>query len=831
MAAVKTYVQTLGHESKDSPNKFVTGSSIYLLAQHLPDFYVPYLTTFSNNSTDSTPYHTSNMARTPRYHVSVYAILTYLMALSPLLISTQAMSVTSSCPIGSHPVLAAGSGNKWYSVCCSPKATIVATLTSDGPRCCTQPTLSDSLNLVPVSEWSTCTIIPVSAGSCAASRHEQAWNDFHLQICREADSPHFLFPPESFSHIMKSEDEWAGEPSEPAEIDATNSDGGLPFHPRQGTAQCPMDDSPVLVPSPDVRTSPVIACCNMLFNERAIQTATGIFCCLNGTDECDEPADDVLSCPEANAINVQPFDLLVCPSKKKRSEERDESQPASWCATHNDPKFCVRDENLHNEIDDAVEKRSECDIAPENGNCSSAAPRSLRCPSLVTLLSILTVVIAFFTMTTAADAGGAICQAGDTSVAGVIANGSDQYSVCCPGSHTRSVNINHDTGFSVCRNGQDEDYGLEADSVLGCSQPTDIVDIYGRGVFACKAGQTTVTTQSVTAHPSLVTAIPSNSASPIRRSPNSVTLWSAVFILFIFSIGTVSAQNVSNSDNTLGHQVEAAQTTTCPADAKAVSTIAVRDGKKDTYVVCCPSQTADMAAVNFANGKVSCCFGPLCAYPSVDVQRCDGGIDDMMSVGYEVGGRSVCLVTDKAERTLAEKQSDLAAYNICPSGTSSTAAEYDGTDGSYFACCPYEYSNKAVISIRHVYCCDSVDCAGSAVDALCADGAAPVEITGDKVMVCRIDEVGKRDEGSTRTDITLEKRKGKGGGGCLTCSAASYSRNLPSPMLLIEPAVLALVSSLTKTVAASDNPETESGEDAQSSDRDFCPKRLSSITC
>ena len=520
MTAVKAYVQTHGREFQGLTNAFMTISGTYLLTQHLLEFYISSFTTIFQDSTDSTSYKMANMAGSPRYHVSVYAVLTHLMALSSLLVPTQATSITSTRPTGSHPVLAAGSANEWYSVCCSPEATTAASLTSDGPRCCNQPTSSDSLNVVHVSEWSTCTTIPVSAESCGASHNEQVWNDFHLRICREADSSHSLFPPESISGKVRSEDASPIETEETADV----------FHLR-----------------------------NTALNANS---GTGA----------------------------------------------------------------------------AVEKRSECDIAPENGNCSSAAPPSLRCPSLVTLLSMLVLVTTFFTGTTAADA---------------------------------------------------------------------------------------------------------------------------------------------------------AQGTSCPANAKAVRTIAVRDNKKDTYVVCCPKQAADMAAISFGDGMVTCCFGPLCVYPSVDVKRCDGGVDDMMSVGYEVGGRSVCLVTDKAKRSLVESQnSGSAAYDICPTGSKNIVADYPDAKGNYSACCPDGYTEKAKITNRgtgHVYCCDSVDCTGSALDAVCAEGAAPVKIKGDKVTVCRTDEVAKRAEGSARTDLEFEKRRG----GSHT-SGAARGLSFSSPSILLMATILAL---------------------------------------
>ena len=238
------------------------------------------------------------MAGSERYSISS-TILLHLTTLSLLAFPTMVTSTfTSICPPGSHPVLAPGPGIEWYSVCCPSQTTIVVGLTSNGPRCCTQPTLSDSLNLVPVSEWSTCNNMPVSAESCTTNRNEQVWNDFNMQICREADNTHSLFPPRSMSQAdVNSEDEPDRQVSEIDEFSAEKIDDAASRLSRQITAVCAPDDTPVSVPNPDVRGDPKIVCCNALYNQRAIQRQTGIFCCLNGSDTCDMPADNVLGCP------------------------------------------------------------------------------------------------------------------------------------------------------------------------------------------------------------------------------------------------------------------------------------------------------------------------------------------------------------------------------------------------------------------------------------------------------------------------------------------------------------------------------------------------------
>ena len=460
---------------------------------------------------------------------------------------------------------------------------------------------------------------------------------------------------------------------------------------------------------------------------------------------------------------------------------------------------------LSNGSDNATEKRRECDIAPENGNCSNATPELLTCPRTINLLLLVGLVLATFTSLAIADISATTCPSDRDAVPkqGVEIGGTDEYVVCCPATHKDFVDIDPNVPYINCRNTQDKDFGMHAVSATGCSQQRNMVNNNGRGVLVCKADQREATsTQTAYAHPSLVTAVPSNRASGIHRSGKNFTLRSAVLILLTSITNAVRAQGMSKNHIDMDHQARDTDATTCPANAKAVSTIAMRNSKKGTYVVCCPSDTADLAVIDFAAKTVRCCYGPLCAYPSVDVRRCDGGIDDMMSVGYEIGGRSICLISNSVGRSLVERHNTgIAAYSVCPAGSRSTTAHYPDEERRYFACCPDDYSDKAVITNRgtdHVYCCDSHDCDASAVNALCTGGASPVDIAGDRVTICRVDEVNKVAEVFRRGPLEFEKRKGAS-----QTSAAARGRSLPSPFFLLVTLFLTLTFVVESVLAGS----------------------------
>ena len=109
-------------------------------------------------------------------------------------------------------------------------------------------------------------------------------------------------------------------------------------------------------------------CCPIGAAHIAVPITTGVLCCLASENRCNLPPCNVSSCSGSAQIKYRDTDLIVCPGTKKR--------------------------------DLSTVQKSECDIAPENGNCNNAGSRSLPCPSISGLLAGVLLVLAIFTGST-----------------------------------------------------------------------------------------------------------------------------------------------------------------------------------------------------------------------------------------------------------------------------------------------------------------------------------------------------------------------------------------------------------------------------------------------
>ena len=529
----------------------------------------------------------------------------------------------------------------------------------------------------------------------------------------------------------------------------------------RGTAECPENYSPVGLPDPGLLfASAKWVCCPVSANVKATQSAKGIFCCGNNDNTCTAPAVSATSCPNGPSIKLEPFDLIACPGSKKRSDEHETPDMDWWCETHADPRYCQPDgtPKFHNRTGDTIQRRTECDIAPENGNCNNLGCRTLPCPSLIGLLLGVAFIVAFITSSTGAAAipavanverndndvqpyhyeppasvaGGRLvpstlgvwtavllilallvpsitaagsettCPAGYAARTGTQTGTTDQYTVCCPAEYSQSVVIDPSIPWNICHDGSGKDVGMVAASVIECAQGLDRINFLGRGVLVCEVG----------AGP--VTVVSGSGASRFTDSSPGFSLASAIFQLVPHLTSPISARVELKRDVFIE---------TCPAGSVAVLTNATpSNGKTYIYTVCCEKPHSDDAVIDFLQKSVKCCTGDVCLYKPEDVQKCLGGLGNAFTIGSGKGV-TVCRgdevlhqstrEIDMTSHSKSQKRGDGAA--VCPYGSfavPSKAAPGDGKTYFYSVCCETGHSDAVVINFSQnsVRCCTGKVC-------------------------------------------------------------------------------------------------------------------------
>lgn len=114
---------------------------------------------------------------------------------------------------------------------------------------------------------------------------------------------------------------------------------------------------------------------------------------------------------------------------------------------------------------------------------------------------------------------------------------------------------------------------------------------------------------------------------------------------------------------------------TCPRGFIAVEAASTVNSNDYLWTVCCPSSATDHAIVDIDQKTVMCCFGPMCAWPAVNVQNCPGGNDQQMAVGNDLTRTTVCRKKEEAGMEVLDKTVEDGEENTNPPTKGATALE------------------------------------------------------------------------------------------------------------------------------------------------------------